>query len=113
MNKVIVIGAGHMPTPVDRILAKEGLDKLDVILVDNPESLDFKDIRPTKPEIFPIRNNLKDIQPLIERVTDYINDVPKWAKGKKCEKVGASTKIDRNKPCPCGSNKKAKKCCHG
>ncbi|MEO6165936.1 MAG: PBPRA1643 family SWIM/SEC-C metal-binding motif protein [Chitinophagales bacterium] len=27
-------------------------------------------------------------------------------------KSAVSTKVDRNSPCPCGSGKKAKKCCY-
>jgi hypothetical protein len=116
MEKIIVIGHGNVSnSAVNRALLKNGLNKEDVILVDNPESLDFKDIKPTP---FPAPRSLPNdeayvIQRLAERVEASIDNIPKWAKGKKCEKVRAEPKIDRNKPCPCGSNKKAKKCCHG
>jgi hypothetical protein len=51
---------------------------------------------------------------LISNYDPFIGHTPKWARGKVVKPVRDSKvdpKIQRNNPCPCGSEKKYKKCC--
>lgn len=56
--------------------------------------------------------NLKEWQVIVGIEPDKDEDVSDLERIENPPKPLVSVKIDRNAPCPCGSGKKAKKCCH-
>lgn len=56
--------------------------------------------------------NRKEWQVIVGIEPDKDEDVSDLERIENPPKPLVSVKIDRNAPCPCGSGKKAKKCCH-
>jgi len=56
--------------------------------------------------------NSKEWQVIVGIEPDEDEDVSDLERIENPPKPLVSVKIDRNAPCPCGSGKKAKKCCH-
>lgn len=60
--------------------------------------------------------SLEEVKALMDKVVYLMNNTRKWSlKGYTSTELGNQKKTDekigRNEPCPCGSNKKHKKCC--
>lgn len=90
MKKIAIVGHIGITTVAERLLS----DKCTIPVVvdsENTESLKYFD----EEDAYEI-SKMAEYFPTINRVEQYFRDKPK---------------VGRNVPCPCGSNKKYKKCC--
>ena len=90
MKKIAIVGT----TGIELTALKAISDKCTITSVadsENTENLKYFD----EEEVFKI-SQYTDHFPIVNRVEQYFRDKPK---------------IGRNEPCPCGSDKKYKKCC--
>ena len=90
MKKIAIVGHSGITTVTERLLS----DKCTIPVVvdsENTESLKYFD----EEDVYEI-SQMAEYFPTINRVEQYFRDKPK---------------IGRNAPCPCGSDKKYKKCC--
>jgi uncharacterized protein YchJ len=90
MKKIGIIGHSQdkLSSLIDNTLK---FDLHDVVVSENTESLKYFD----EEEVFKISEMTKHF-PIIDRVEQYFREKPK---------------VGRNETCPCGSDKKYKKCC--
>jgi len=90
MKKIAIVGNSGITTVTERLLS----DKCTIPVVvdsENTESLKYFD----EEDVYEI-SQMAEYFPTINKVEQYFRDKPK---------------IGRNTPCPCGSDKKYKKCC--
>jgi preprotein translocase subunit SecA len=100
MKKIGVIGHNNIALTASRLLS-ESFDA--EIIMDNDKYFDEVDISEISEmqKHFVYHNRVGEMQKHFvyhNRVEQYVRDKPK---------------IGRNEPCPCGSDKKYKKCCIG